>query len=1460
MFSFMKSRLTGKALFFIFIACFLSSFLYATIINVPADQPIIQLGIIFAANGDTVLVQPGTYPGNVNFGGKLITVASLFLTTQDTSYISSTIIDGSSSSVVIFDSGEDSNAILCGFTITNGAGYSGGGIYCESSSPSLQNLTIAGNSTSVGGGGIYCYESSPSLENVTISGNSTDSYGGGIHCSHNSSPILENVTITGNHSFDEGGGIHFRNSNPILKNVEITDNTVSHYGGGIYLYGSNPSLQNVSITGNSASIYGGGIYFYLSSPGLENVTISDNSANAQGGGIYCESSYPILVNSILWNDSPDEIYILSGSVTATYSDIEGGWAGASNIDSDPLFVDPGIGDYHLSWANYPIQDATMSPCIDAGNPASPLDPDSTIADMGAYYFYQYLFADFIADITNGEVPLTVNFTDISTPGTGVIDEWYWDFGDGNNSNLQNSVNEYQLPGNYTVSLTVTDVNDSTDMETKIGYIAVNPPAYSGPVWHISTTGSDLWGNGSTQYPFATIQHGINTSSNTNTVLVQPGTYVENINFNGKLITVGSLFFTTQDTSYISSTIIDGNSNGSVVTFNNGEDSTTVLCGFTITNGLGGGSNPDYYGGGITCENLSNPSLENLTISGNASSVYGGGIHCENSSPNLQNVAITGNSAIYGGGICCFDNSSPSLENVTISDNFNSYDGGGIYCYYHSSPNLQNVTISGNSASAGEWGTAHGGGICCIDDSSPSLENVTITGNSASGNHVYGGGIFCYNSSPIIQNVTIASNSASGNYVYGGGIYCENSSPNLINSVLWNNLPQEIYIASGSVTATYSDIEGGYTGTGNIDSDPLFVNPDYVSDYEDYHLLSNSPCIDAGDPTSPLDPDGTIVEMGAYYFNHQYDGRIWHISTTGSDITGTGSDELPFATIQRGINASSHTDTVLVQPGTYVENINHNGKFITVASLFLTTQDTTYISSTIIDGNSNGSVVKFESGEDSTSILTGFTITNGDALYGGGIYCNSSSPNLQNVTISGNSAEFGGGIHCVSSSPNLVNVTISGNSASGTYGYGGGINSESSSINFENVTITGNSAENGGGIFCDDFNTSIKNVTITGNTASEVGGGILCFDSNPSLENLTLTGNSADLGGGIYCFNNSNPSLVNSILWDNSPEEIYISSGSVTATYSDIQGQWIGLGNINSDPLFVDSGNGDYHLQSISPCINTGDPSSPLDPDGTRADMGAYYFDKSIGFPTITAVADVPNDQGRYVIVTWQRSIWDQEYSATPIASYGLWEKYPYELDRECIVTNDINKAIEEQHTYFQREDTTWVFIVNVPAMQWEEYSALAETFFDSTTVGDYLSYFFVSAHTPNPSIYCNSSVASGYSVDNIAPDETRVYIAQNGSNIGLTWDEVEYGTFQGNSYPEINGIWYKIYAGDSPDFVCDEVHLIDTVTNLNYDYPLTGEEKKFFKIVVTDQPAAGRSINRFVKPGKTTEDFHKLRR
>jgi len=162
---------------------------------------------------------------------------------------------------------------------------------------------------------------------------------------------------------------------------------------------------------------------------------------------------------------------------------------------------------------------------------------------------------------------------------------------------------------------------------------------------------------------------------------------------------------------------------------------------------------------------------------------------------------------------------------------------------------------------------------------------------------------------------------------------------------------------------------------------------------------------------------------------QFMFMIFMVLMTGAFATTIFIPE-DYATIQEGIYASEAGDEIIVSPGTYVENINFAGKAVILGSLFYTMQDTSYISQTIIDGNQNGSVVTFNSGEDSTSVLTGFTITNGYDYAGGGIYClNGSSPSLENVTITGNSSEFsGGGIYCTySSSPSLVNCISWNNS-------------------------------------------------------------------------------------------------------------------------------------------------------------------------------------------------------------------------------------------------------------------------------------------------------------------------------------------------------------------------------------------------------------------------------------------------
>ena len=238
-------------------------------------------------------------------------------------------------------------------------------------------------------------------ENTTIL--NSEEMSGILYCYDDNYFSIKNMTIQ-NGNTDFGGGIYLQNSSPSLENVIISFNTAFSCGGGIYCWYSSPSLTNVAISGNTA-FRGGGIYFKNSFPSLTNVTISENNANDLGGGIYCvRSSSLTLLNCILWNDSPQEVYFHSAyspnTITISYSDIQDGETGIvtnnngtvnwleGNIDADPLFADPQNGDFHLTWANFPIPDSTMSPCIDAGNPSSPLDPDSTIADMGAYYFDQ----------------------------------------------------------------------------------------------------------------------------------------------------------------------------------------------------------------------------------------------------------------------------------------------------------------------------------------------------------------------------------------------------------------------------------------------------------------------------------------------------------------------------------------------------------------------------------------------------------------------------------------------------------------------------------------------------------------------------------------------------------------------------------------------------------------------------------------------------------------------------------------------------------------------------------------------------------------------------------------------------------------------------------------------------------------------------------------------------------------
>ncbi len=320
----------------------------------------------------------------------------------------------------------------------------------------------------------------------------------------------------------------------------------------------------------------------------------------------------------------------------------------------------------------------------------------------------------------------------------------------------------------------------------------------------------------------------------------------------------------------------------------------------------------------------------------------------------------------------------------------------------------------------------------------------------------------------------------------------------------------------------------------------------------------------------------------------------------------------YPTIQAGINASMNGDTVLVHPGTYVENVVFNGHNIVLGSLFLTTGDASYISSTILDGNSSGAVITLTDGEDNSAKIIGFTITNGISV-------------------------FGGGINAWFTSPTILHNTIRDNV--GTW-YGGAISLEQCTAIVQYNVMVNNQAEYGGGLRASYGNPLIGNNLIINNYAEEWGGGIYVNNNAPLIINNTFSGNEAAAMGGGLRTGNASPTVTNCIFYGNSaPNGPEISAwGNPVVSYSDILGGYAGEGNIDADPLFVGGDPFDYHLQASSPCIDAGDPASPLDPDGTIADMGAFYY--FAGTTTYgLSIADTYGENGQPVDL--------------PVMAYGL---------------------------------------------------------------------------------------------------------------------------------------------------------------------------------------------------------------
>ena len=435
-------------------------------INVPDEYTTIQEAIDNAWEGSTIWVADGIYTGdgnkNIDFKGKLLTV-------RNENGPEACIIDCENDGRGFwFHSGEDANSILDGLTITNGYaqtlnnGYKGaGGILCEYSNPMIRNCIIIGNESPGCGGGISSYESTAKLVNCTFINNSSDKWGGGMINYHGGVTLI-NCVFKNNSARSSGGGFcgYGSSTHPKLKNCLFSGNTAGYGGGGISSQnGSNSIVTNCTFTNNSAS-KGGGLFLSHGGATMTNCILWNNQASS-GKQVCFDNKYcRLTVNYTNLQEGLSDIPQRGGTLT---------W-GPGNIDADPCFVDPDNRNYHLG---------ADSPCINAGDPCHPYDPNETdldgkrriIAsriDMGAYEFGNIPVA--VAGPNQTAYAWIDGIADVNLDGSGSYDNdgdsltylWSWEIEP--NIYGTNGVNPIiELPvGEHIIELVVNDGLDDSE--------------------------------------------------------------------------------------------------------------------------------------------------------------------------------------------------------------------------------------------------------------------------------------------------------------------------------------------------------------------------------------------------------------------------------------------------------------------------------------------------------------------------------------------------------------------------------------------------------------------------------------------------------------------------------------------------------------------------------------------------------------------------------------------------------------------------------------------------------------------------------------------------------------------------------------------------------------------------------------------------------------------------------------
>ena len=1004
----------------------------------------IQAGINAASTGDTVLVKYETngttcnITSSIDFGGKNIKLASddgthNIYEDADTNAEKCIIDAGQNCRVFYFHSGENSNAVVDGFTIQNGNSGTGngGGIFCLSfnvdTEPTIQNNIITGNSAHDGGG--ICSKGWSRIQNNIITNNSASWYGGGIWCGDNSIPTVQNNTISDNWAGRCGGGIYAH--------------TMDYRG----------TIQSNIISGNSANSKGGGIYCVLEGPTIVNNTITENTAMT-GGGIYCSSSNPMVTNTILWGNGT-EIYLFNSSIAVTHSDVQGGYTGVGNINADPQFVSttPGFEDYHLQNSSPCISTGTASgaPTTDIeGNPRP--NPSGSNPDIGAYENqYGALLPTVtnstgVSDITTNSA--TLNGEVISTSADNPTVHIYWGDTDGGTTvdNWENDIN-LGAKGAETFSAQITNLTSNTTYYYRCYVINSAGESWADSTQTFTTliatpTVTNSTGASNVTATSATLNGEVTSAGGDNpTVHIywgdnDGGTTAGSWDYDVDLGTKGAETFYIDVSSLSPHTTyyyrcyainsVGGSWADSTQTF------TTLVTTPTVTNSTGAldiSATSARLNGEITNTGGDNPTVH----------IYWGD----------NDGGTTAGSWDYD-----VDLGTKGAETFYID--VSSLSPHTTYYYRCYAENLVD----------GSWANS--------TETFITLTVPTVTNSGVSG---------VTDISAILNGEVISTGGDNPTvYIYWGGNDGETIAGNWENSVNLGTKGKETFsteISSLTPDTTYhyrcyaENLVGGswanstetFTTT-NIDV--LYVNAGVSS---------------SGDGTSWAQAFKTIPEAIAAATSG--DTVLVKYGTYTSSITIDGKD------IRLASDDGTHNtyETAATDASQCIIDGENSHRLFTFSNG--ETLDAVVNGFTIQNGRASvGSAIELHS--SSVTIKNCIIQGNLATAYGGAILCDgkNSSVTIQNSTISGNSTlDSGGGgiilLNCWTSTSTIQNCIISENYA---YGSGGGIRTSNSKLTIVNSTITGNSTgANGGGIFSDSILPTITN-TILWNNGSETAGG------------------------------------------------------------------------------------------------------------------------------------------------------------------------------------------------------------------------------------------------------------------------------------------------------------------------------------------------------------------------------------